>query len=113
MPICAAMPARTRPGSPCPDAPLAKGWLLNRLGSGFTLLTIDAEAPESLAAHGMIVPASRPDGAGRMTPFAPATSVAPRRRRLSDPPRQHVAARWERHDDAALRTALGPRPGKE
>lgn len=103
---CAAMPARTRPGSPCPDAPLAKGWLLNRLGSGFTLLTIDAEAPESLAAHGMIVPrlalTARGNDALRARYLGGAATAVYLIR-----PDSHVAARWESHDDAALRTALG------
>ncbi|MGE0846123.1 MAG: FAD-dependent oxidoreductase [Flavobacteriaceae bacterium] len=37
------------PGTPCPDAPLARGgetgWLLNELSDGFTLLSVDAQAP--------------------------------------------------------------------
>lgn len=37
--------SRVRPGDVCPDAPLADGWLLGRLGGRFMLVTIDAEAP--------------------------------------------------------------------
>ncbi|MEY8840881.1 FAD-dependent oxidoreductase, partial [Cribrihabitans sp. XS_ASV171] len=35
-------PERTRPGSPCPDAPLGDEFLLPKLAGKFTLLTIDA-----------------------------------------------------------------------
>jgi 3-(3-hydroxy-phenyl)propionate hydroxylase len=45
-------PARSRPGAPCADAPLAEGFLLDRLtGAGFTLLALDTAAPESAAAE--------------------------------------------------------------
>lgn len=37
-------PSRTRPGSTCPDVALSDGFLLPKLGSKFTLLTIDADA---------------------------------------------------------------------
>ncbi len=46
-------PARTRPGSPCPDAPVGDGFLLQRLGRGFTILTIDADAPEQVETDGV------------------------------------------------------------
>jgi len=38
-------PARSRPGAPCPDAPLDRGYLLERLGGRFTLMTLNADAP--------------------------------------------------------------------
>ena len=80
-----AMPARTRPGAPLPDAPLAEGWLLDRLGVGFQILTIDAEAPKSVTAHG--VTATRVAvSAGAMMPCAP-LSGRRARGRLSNPPR--------------------------
>ncbi|WP_027835843.1 FAD-dependent oxidoreductase [Maritalea myrionectae] len=46
-------PARTRPGSPCPDAPVGDGYLLNQLGDAFTLLSIDAEAPDDFEVDGI------------------------------------------------------------
>lgn len=102
---CAAMPARTRPGSPCPDAPLAAGWLLARLGGGFTLLTIDAAAPESLVAQGMVVPrlalSAEANDALRARYLGEAASAVYLIR-----PDQHVAARWASYDDASLRAAL-------
>ncbi len=50
---CVGMPARTRPGSPCPDAPVEGGWLLAALGRGFTLLAIDSAVPEGFNVHGV------------------------------------------------------------
>jgi 3-(3-hydroxy-phenyl)propionate hydroxylase len=104
------MPARTRPGSPCPDAPVAGGWLLRELGPGFTLLSIGAEAPGSLALHGLTVRGLSLD----VTPEL-------RARYLGDVagavylirPDQHVAARWERYDEAAVATALAGAIGKD
>ena len=50
----AAMPSRSRPGAPLPDAPLPQGWLLDQLGPGFTSLAIDTDAPATVAAQGLI-----------------------------------------------------------
>ncbi len=102
---CAAMPARTRPGSPCPDAALAGGWLLPKLGHGFTLMTLDADAPETLAAHGVTI---------RRLELSAQENPALRARYLGDAasavylirPDQHVAARWPTFDDAKTRAAL-------
>src|SRR5690606_11997354 len=52
-PDCASMPERTRPGSPMVDAPVPGGWLLDRLGSAFHLMTIDQDAPETLSVEGV------------------------------------------------------------
>ena len=48
-------PDRTRPGSPCPDVPLGDEFLLPKLGGRFTLLTIDAEAPDVIEESGITV----------------------------------------------------------
>lgn len=48
-------PARSRPGSPCPDVPLGDGFLLDRLDGRFHLLTVDAEAPDTLEEGGVAV----------------------------------------------------------
>lgn len=101
----ADMPARTRPGSPCPDAPVESGWLLRQLGQGFTLLTIDADAPANITADGLTVP-SLALSAGGNTPL--------QARYLGDAgsavylvrPDQHVAARWQAFDETAVRAAL-------
>ncbi|MCT8331180.1 FAD-dependent oxidoreductase [Albidovulum sediminis] len=106
----AAMPARTRPGSPCPDAPVAGGWLLNRLGRGFTLLTIGAPAPEVLTAHGLAVPRlaldATPEIRDRYLGDAEAAVYLIR-------PDQHVAARWDHYSAGAVSDALARAIGKE
>ncbi len=105
-------PLRTRPGSPCPDAPLADGFLLNRLGGRFTLLTIDAEAPETLDEGGVVV--------DRLALKAGSSAQLPERY-LGDAksavylirPDQHVVARWDSFDETAIRAALRRACGKE
>ena len=97
------MPARTRPGSPCPDAPLAGDWLLRRLGRGFTLMTIGAEAPDRLTAHGLDVPRlgleATPELQVRYLGAATGAVYLIR-------PDQHVAARWSSFDADAVSAAL-------
>ena len=101
----AAMPARSRPGSACPDAPSGDGWLLHQFSAGFTLLTLDAEAPETLSAHGLQVP--------RLA-LSAKHNTALRARYLGDTssavylirPDQHVAARWQSYDETQVRAAL-------
>lgn len=46
------LPARTAPGWPAVDAPLAEGWLLDRLGRGFVLLGVGV-AVADVAAGGL------------------------------------------------------------
>ena len=104
-PDAAAMPARSRPGSACPDAPLGDAWLLHQFSAGFTLLTLDAEAPETLTAHGLQV---------RRLGLSAKDNAALRARYLGDAtsavylirPDQHVAARWQSYDETQVRAAL-------
>ena len=107
-------PARTRVGSACPDAPLGDGFLLDRLGNDFVILTIDADAPEVLEEGGITarrVAVSASDD----------TSGALAERYLGDAasgvylirPDQHIAARWVGFDEAALRKALRKACGKD
>ncbi len=106
-------PEAARPGAPCPDAPLADGsFLLDRLTGGFALLTIEAEAPETLEIDGIAVTRIALGAADDAEGFV-------RRRHLGDAPGaaylirpdQHVAARWPTFDagavEAALRRAVG------
>jgi 3-(3-hydroxy-phenyl)propionate hydroxylase len=97
-------PVRTRPGSPCPDAPFGNGFLLERI-DGFTLLAIDTKAPGAM------------DGPITVRCLSVAESDVDREiaeRYLGDAPGavylirpdQHVVARWSRHDDVAVRAAL-------
>lgn len=100
-------PDRTRPGSPCPDAPCGNGFLLGALGGGFTLLTLDADAPEELregpaAARRVAVSAAEdPSGALAERYLGAASSAVYLIR-----PDQHVAARWDSFDETAVRAAL-------
>ncbi|MBB94945.1 MAG: FAD-dependent oxidoreductase [Rhodobacteraceae bacterium] len=100
-------PSRSRPGSACPDAPLGGGYLLDRLGGGFTLMTLDAEAPEAVTEDGVtasrlaLSAADDPTGALAARYLGTAASGVYLVR-----PDQHVAARWDRYDETAVRAAL-------
>ena len=107
----AALPRRTRPGSPAVDAPVDGGWLLDRLGGRFQLLLIGADGPEALSEAGVDVevlrldPAKRPELVSRYLGERRAAVYLLR-------PDQHVAARWPDHDEDALRAALRRAIGK-
>ncbi len=111
-PDTAGLPARTRPGAPAADAPVAMGpngggWLIDLLGNRFQLLAIDCEAPDRLEVGGVPVETLEIDTAA-------AASEALRSRYLGDAasavylmrPDQHVAARWTAFDEIAVRSAL-------
>ncbi|WP_249691580.1 FAD-dependent oxidoreductase [Stappia sp. WLB 29] len=106
-PDCAAMPARTRPGAPASDAPIAGGWLIDRLGDRFQLVTIDVEAPSTLTIDGIPVErvalsaADNPTGALAARYLGEAKSAVYLIR-----PDQHVAARWEAFDAGEVTRAL-------
>ncbi|CTQ31872.1 FAD-dependent oxidoreductase [Jannaschia rubra] len=107
-------PAATRVGAPCPDAPLGDAFLLDRLGGGFTILTIGTNAPDEVVEDG--IAARRLDLslhddttgylAARYLGRAPAAVYLIR-------PDQHVAARWPAFDERAMRAALRRATGKE
>ncbi|MGO9418343.1 FAD-dependent oxidoreductase [Roseiarcus sp.] len=109
----AALPRRTRPGAPAPDAPLGSGWLLDRLGGRFQLLAIGTQAPDSLDVDGVKVetlrvdPNDDPSGAlgERFLGTASAALYLMR-------PDQHVAARWRTYDEAEVRAALSKAIGR-
>ncbi|MDF1609022.1 FAD-dependent oxidoreductase [Hoeflea sp. YIM 152468] len=106
-PDCATMPERTRPGSPMVDAPVPGGWLLDQLGTGFHLLAIDSEGTDTLRVDGIEVRcldlSTSDDAIGHL-----------RQRYLGNAaaavylvrPDQHVAARWDHYDAAAVKAAL-------
>ncbi len=108
-----AGPERTRPGSPCPDAPLGDGFLLARLGDGFRILGIDAHAPEKVAEEGVVATrlalsvADDPSGALAARYLGEAAGAVYLLR-----PDQHVAARWDRYDEAAMRAAIRKATGR-
>ncbi|MGI9501390.1 MAG: FAD-dependent oxidoreductase [Geminicoccaceae bacterium] len=106
-------PVRSRVGASCPDAPLGDGFLLDRLGAGFTLLTLDVNAPESLTESGLTIEhlalgsANDPTGALGERYLGDATAAVYLIR-----PDQHVAARWPAYDENAVRAALCTAIGK-
>jgi len=101
----AGAPERSRVGAPLVDAPVEGGWLLDRLGGAFQLLTIDAEAPQVLEFDGITVTrvalsaAGHPELAERY--LGSATSAVYLMR-----PDQHVAARWDSFDVDAVAAAV-------
>jgi len=107
-------PDRTRPGSPCPDVPLADGFLLPKLGDKFTLLTIDADAPDLIEEDGIEV--TRLALSVKDDP-----TLALKQRYLGDAdsavylirPDQHVAARRASFDETLFRAAIRRATGKE
>ena len=107
-------PARSRIGSPCPDAPLKEGYLLGRLGNGFSILTIDTEAPEIVEEAGVsarrVAVSAVDDATGALESryLGNAKSAVYLIR-----PDQHVAARWPDYDETALRAALRKACAKE
>ena len=111
-PDCPELPRRTRPGSPAPDAPIANGWLLDRLGDRFQLLVFAVNAPERLEDGGIEMETIRLD---------PDASPELRERYLGEAdgavylmrPDQHVAARWRHFDEAAVIAALRKATGRE
>lgn len=106
-------PQRTRVGSPCPDVRISSGFLLERLGGDFILLTINAEAPEGLEEDGVtarrIALTTNDDQYGTLAEryLGEATSGVYLIR-----PDQHVAARWTTFNEAATRAALRKATGK-
>jgi 3-(3-hydroxy-phenyl)propionate hydroxylase len=106
-PDCALMPDRSRPGSPLVDAPVPGGWLLDQTGFGFQLMTIDENAPGTLDVDGIeikrleLATADDADGYLKQRYLGDATSAVYLIR-----PDQHVAARWDHYDEAAVKAAL-------
>ncbi|KIC27564.1 aromatic-ring hydroxylase C-terminal domain-containing protein, partial [Leisingera sp. ANG-M6] len=101
-------------GSPCPDVPLADGFLLDKLGDRFTLLTIDADAPDEIEESGI-----------KVTRLALSIkddkTLALKDRYLGSAesgvylirPDQHVAARRPGFDENQFRHAIRRAIGKE
>lgn len=92
-------PGRTRPGAPCPDAPLGNGYLLDHLGSTFTLLAIGREAPNISGTTPLSLPDITEDLKTRYLGDAQSALYLIR-------PDQHVAARWADATPADIQSAL-------
>jgi len=107
-------PARTRPGSPCPDAPLGDGFLLDQIGNEFVILAIDADVPEAVEDGGIsarcVVLSTTDDATGALAEryLGGAKSAVYLIR-----PDQHVVGRWGAFDETAVRRALRKACGKD
>ncbi|MBY6057634.1 FAD-dependent oxidoreductase [Leisingera daeponensis] len=107
-------PERTRPGSSCPDVPLGDGFLLDKLGGKFTLLTIDADAPDMFEESGIEV-------TRLALSIKDDKTLALKERYLGSAesgvylirPDQHVAARRPSYDENQFRHAVRRAIGKE
>lgn len=85
------------------DAPLGNGWLVERVGPDFTLLRFGdgAEAQVGVAA----VPLECSGLLAARYDARPGTTYLIR-------PDRYVAARWRRHDGAAVQAALARATGR-
>ncbi len=98
------LPEATRPGAPILDAPVADGWLTDRIGGRFQLFAVNAEAGAVRSGAQVAEPVSVRAG----------EADALRRRYLGDcdqafyliRPDQHVAARWRAFDPGAVAAAM-------
>jgi len=107
-------PDMTQPGSACPDAPLGDKFLLPELAGKFTLLTIDADAPDRIEEGGIEVTRLALSVKDDLT-------LELKRRYLGDAtgavylirPDQHVAARRDSFEENAFRQAIRRATGKE
>lgn len=95
-------PARSRPGAPCPDAPVGNGFLLDDL-QGFTLLGVNSEVPSTLELSGISVQGVQIAATQHIADrYLGAASQAVYLIR----PDQHVVARWPSYDTDAVAMAL-------
>jgi 3-(3-hydroxy-phenyl)propionate hydroxylase len=96
------------------DAPLRDGFLLDTLGSGFTLLALNTDAPETFSEAGLDVAQlalgadDDPTGALSARYLGNAAAAVYLIR-----PDQHVVARWPAFDETATRAALRRATGQE
>ena len=111
---CAGRTDENSPRVFLPDVPLGDGYLLPKLGDKFTLLTIDADAPDVIEEDGVEVTrlalSIKDDRSGAL-----------KERYLGDAPSgvylirpdQHVAARRPNFDENQFRAAIRRATGKE
>ena len=107
-------PNISRPGAACPDAPLGDEFLLPKLAGKFTLLTIDADAPDQIEEGGI-------EATRLALSVKDDLTLELKRRYLGDAtsavylirPDQHVAARRDNYEENAFRQAIRRATGKE
>ena len=106
-------PARSQPGMPCPDAPLDNGFLLSKLGGGFTLMTLNTNALSSQEIEGieiaqiaLSVTSDTNKTLGERFLGTAESAVYLIR------PDQHIVARWPDYDAARVQMAVATALGK-
>ena len=114
-------PKASAPGSPCPDAPLSAGYVLDHLGACFVLLVLGGSAP-ALSEPAWSGPARSVPAELRLV-SVPDDALTPllRARYLGDAPQavylirpdQHVTARWAAFNSAQIENALKIATGKD
>jgi 3-(3-hydroxy-phenyl)propionate hydroxylase len=93
------------PGRAMIDAPVGDGWLIDRLGRDFTVLSFDGPIDRPVDAADVPVVALECSGlAARRYDAQPGTTYLIR-------PDRYVAARWRRYDWTAVRAALARATG--
>lgn len=103
-------PAVSRPGAPCPDAPLDDGFLLDVLGGDFVVLALGSAKASPVETTGF--------AARVVTIDAPNTQVQSRYLGENDQavylirPDQHVVGRWENFDASIIANAMKLAIGK-
>lgn len=106
-------PKQSRIGSACIDAPLGDRFLLDELGDHFTIFAINTNVPKVLNVEGLkirsITTSSKNDPSGMLANryLGKAKSAVYLIR-----PDQHVSARWETYDEAAIGAAVLKACGK-
>ena len=107
-------PKDARPGSPCKDAPLGDGFLLDHLGNDFVLLAINTDAPDDLIVGGVpvrpLIATSKDDPTGD---FAARYLGTCDQAIYLIRPDQYIAARWEAYDPSAVSAAVQTACGKD
>ena len=97
-------PARTRPGAPCPDAPVGNGYLLDHLKGQAMLLALNTNAPDVDGIAALTLTDISPELAERYLGDAPSAIYLIR-------PDQHIAARWAKADAATITKAVSTAMG--
>ncbi|WP_090929408.1 FAD-dependent monooxygenase [Palleronia marisminoris] len=97
-------PRISRPGAPCPDAPLAGDFLLGQLGDDFVLLAIGQEAPTVSGIRTMKLPELTSEIRNRYLGRHDRAIYLIR-------PDQHIAGRWETADASLIEAALNRATG--
>ncbi len=102
-------PEESQPGMTCPDAPHGKGFILDYLGGGFSILALGCQA-QDVTAHGLTATARNVETPSEALSarYLGETSQAVYLIR----PDQHIVARWADFDATAIAAALQTAIGK-